>query len=80
MLAATNVILTGLAVADILVMVDYIPYTFYTYIQPGVSEDDRYSYKYSVLTLIHAHFSVVCHTISTWLTILLAVWRFLSLR
>lgn len=35
---------------------------------------------WAVYALFHAHLSVVCHTISTWLTVLLAVWRYIAVR
>ncbi|KAK6637426.1 hypothetical protein RUM44_007843 [Polyplax serrata] len=66
----TNLILTGLAIADLLVMVEYIPFSYYFYIQPK-----KYTYNLAVFILFHANFSQVCHTISIWLTVILAVWR-----
>lgn len=79
MVSPTNSILTGLAVADMLVMVDYIPYTIHNYVQDQ-SEFELYSYGWACFALFHAHFSVICHTISTWLTVLLAVWRYIAVR
>ncbi|RWS26582.1 sex peptide receptor-like protein, partial [Leptotrombidium deliense] len=78
--SATNKILTGLAVADMLVMIDYIPFAIHNFIKTHESEVDKFSLPWTVYTLIHAHVSVVGHTISTWLTVILAVWRYLSVR
>ncbi|RWS10276.1 FMRFamide receptor-like protein, partial [Dinothrombium tinctorium] len=78
MVSPTNSILTGLAVADMLVMLDYMPFTIHNYIRMDQNVTQLYSYEWSNFTLFHAHFSVVCHTISTWLTVLLAVWRYLA--
>lgn len=66
----TNLILTGLAIADLLVMVDYIPFSYYFYVK-----SKKYTYGLAVFILFHANFSQVCHTISIWLTVILAVWR-----
>lgn len=79
MVTATNSILTGLAVADMLVMVDYIPYTIHNYVQE-LSIKETFTYGWAIFALFHAHFSVICHTISTWLTVLLAVWRYIAVK
>ncbi|GFU06799.1 sex peptide receptor [Nephila pilipes] len=78
MLSPTNAILTGLAVADMLVMVSYLPFCIHNYIRVNQPPEQKFSYAWAVFTLFHAHFTVVCHTISTWLTVTLAVWRFLA--
>ncbi|XP_076338221.1 G-protein coupled receptor dmsr-1-like [Tachypleus tridentatus] len=78
MLSPTNAILTGLAVADMFVMLSYVPYTIHMYIRSNQLANERYSYSWAVFTLIHAHLTVVCHTISIWLTVTLAMWRLLS--
>lgn len=80
MRSPTNAILTGLAVADMLVMLDYVPYTIHNYIHSGQSMVEIYSWGWSVYALFHAHFSIVCHGISIWLTLLLAIWRYLAVR
>lgn len=80
MQSATNTILTGLAVADLLVMIDYIPFTFHMYIHADQETHEKYSYPWALFTLCHAHFSVVLHSISTWLTVILAIWRYTSVR
>ena len=75
----TNCILTGLAVADLLVMLDYMPFTIHYYILEEPI-NSLYSFEWTLFTFFHAHFSIVLHAISTWLTILLAVWRLLVVR
>lgn len=77
MASPTNSILTGLAVADMLVMIDYLPFTLVTYVMV-LGDCVRYSYGMAVFTLFHAHFSVVCHTVSIGLTLTLAVWRYVA--
>ncbi|XP_049512459.1 LOW QUALITY PROTEIN: G-protein coupled receptor dmsr-1-like [Dermacentor silvarum] len=75
MVSPTNGILTGLAVADMLVIATYLPYTITTHVMPPARTQ---SFGTAVFILVHAHVSVVFHTVSTWLTVTLAVWRFLA--
>lgn len=78
MVSPTNAILTGLAVTDLLVMVEYIPYTM-QYVWQWESITSRFSWGWAVFTLIHAHLSQVFHTISIGLTVMLAVWRYIAI-
>ena len=75
MISPTNAILTGLAFADNLVMIEYIPFAVHMYILAGRPVADKFTYPWTVFVLIHAHVSQVFHTISIWITVLLAVWR-----
>lgn len=77
MASPTNAILTGLAVADLLVMVEYIPFALHMYllIRPP---SEKYSYPWTVFVLFHSNFAQVFHTISIWLTVTLAVWRYIA--
>ncbi|XP_014285898.1 G-protein coupled receptor dmsr-1 [Halyomorpha halys] len=77
MSSPTNAILTGLAVADLLVMLEYIPYCWREVLAVRPKRD-KFSYGHALLVLLHAHFSQVFHTISIWLTITLAVWRYIA--
>lgn len=76
----TNAILTGLAVADFLVMIDYIPYAWFDYILPHMnySRKTLFSYSTAWYIMFHSIFAQICHTISIWLTVMLAVWRFIA--
>lgn len=76
MVSPTNAILTGLAVADLLVMVEYVPFAYHMYMRPAdYPRADRFSYEWSLFVLLHSDFSQAFHTISIWLTVTLAVWR-----
>ncbi|XP_047004226.1 G-protein coupled receptor dmsr-1-like [Schistocerca americana] len=77
MVSATNSILTALAVADLLVMVEYVPYALHTYLlkRPRARS---YTYAWAVFVLFHSNFAQVCHTVSILLTVELAVWRYLA--
>ncbi|XP_017887759.1 sex peptide receptor-like [Ceratina calcarata] len=77
MRSPTNIILTGLAVADLLVMIDYIPYAFHLYLYRR-SRRDTFTYGWTIFVLFHSHFAQVCHTISICLTLILAVWRYVA--
>ncbi|KAJ8928493.1 hypothetical protein NQ314_018948 [Rhamnusium bicolor] len=76
----TNLILTGLAVADLLVMLEYIPFTFHRYLNEEKRKYiDNYSYNWAVFTIFHALFSQVFHFISCCLTVILAIWRYMAI-
>lgn len=77
MQSPTNMILTGLAVADLLVMIEYIPYAIHMYLYKR-SRKDTFTYGWSIFVLFHSNFTQVCHTISICLTVTLAVWRYIA--
>lgn len=79
MITSVNIILTWLAVADTLKMLDYLPFVtkFYILKDPNLEYFQTRSYSAMVFLLFHASFSIVCHTIAVWLTIALAIFRFL---
>lgn len=76
----TNAILTGLAIADFLVMIDYIPYSWFDYILPNMNYTRKtlFSYSSAWFIMFHSIFAQICHTISIWLTVTLAVWRYIA--
>ncbi|CAH0394927.1 unnamed protein product [Bemisia tabaci] len=77
MRSPTNSILTGLAIADLLVMIEYIPFSWHMYIRKQ-SRREHYNYYWSLFVLFHSNFAQVCHTVSIWLTLLLAIWRYIA--
>jgi hypothetical protein len=80
MISPTNAILTGMAVTDMFVIASYIPFAIHNFVRIDTSETVMYSRGWAIFTLFHAHFTVVCHTISIWLTVILAIWRYLAVR
>jgi len=79
MRSPTNAILTGLAVADLAVMLEYIPYTVHDYIlTDSLPREDKLSYSWACFIKFHSIFAQVSHTISIWLTVTLAVWRYIA--
>lgn len=41
-----------------LVMIDYVPFAYHTYIHTNQPVSEQYSYNWAVFTLVHAHLSV----------------------
>lgn len=80
MISPTNAILTGLAVSDMAVMISYFPYAIHNFFRKNLTQEEQFSTGWAYFTLFHAHFTVVCHTISIWLTVILAIWRYLAVR
>lgn len=80
MRSPTNHILTGLAVADLVVMLDYIPYVIIDNLLPmfRVSRELRLAYSATWFVMFHSIFAQICHTISIWLTVTLAIWRYIA--
>ncbi|KAK2583470.1 hypothetical protein KPH14_009439 [Odynerus spinipes] len=78
MITPINKILTALAFADMLVMLEYIPFAVYIYFV--LPERQIFPYGWAVFVLFHMHFTQVFHTISIALTLTLAVWRYIAIR
>ncbi|XP_045109775.1 G-protein coupled receptor dmsr-1-like isoform X1 [Portunus trituberculatus] len=72
MATPTNLLLLGLAVADLLVVTEYIPYAASMLVGGDSLVEAR---EYALYIITHAHLSQVCHTIAIWLTVSLALWR-----
>lgn len=76
----TNYILTALAVADLLVMIEYIPFVLHGYIDMEKRfYVQHYTYNWAVFTMFHALFTQILHFISCCLTVLLAIWRHIAI-
>ncbi|XP_055840830.1 G-protein coupled receptor dmsr-1-like [Episyrphus balteatus] len=80
MRSPTNAILTGLAIADLTVMIDYIPFAFHGNILPSMNypREKQLTYSWACFVKFHSIFAQTCHTISIWLTVTLAVWRYIA--
>jgi hypothetical protein len=79
MITSTNIILTWLAVTDTLKMTSYLMFATEFYILkdsslPLLVTRNIHSVRF---LLFHASFALVCHNIAIWLTISLAIFRFL---
>ncbi|XP_031357609.1 probable G-protein coupled receptor 139 isoform X2 [Photinus pyralis] len=75
--APINRILTGIAVADIFLMVEYTSFAYYYYIElPGKL---NFPYWGAAFIIFHANFTQILHTISICLTLTLAIWRYIAI-
>ncbi|XP_031640943.1 sex peptide receptor [Contarinia nasturtii] len=72
-----NTILKWLAVADMFLMIEYIPFSIHMYIGP---RPVGFKYLWSVYILFHMHFTQILHTISISLTVILALWRYIAIK
>lgn len=76
----TNYILTALAVADLLVMLEYIPFVLHRYINLEKRfYAQHYTFNWAVFLMFHALFTQILHFISCCLTVLLAIWRHIAI-
>jgi Serpentine type 7TM GPCR chemoreceptor Srw len=81
MLSAINCILTGLAVSDGLTMAAYLPFALRFYVLYGVEPTPERNEQSAVrFMLFYARFSVVVHTTSIWLTVVMATFRYIFVR
>jgi len=75
-----NYILTGLAVSDILIMLAYIPFAIVFYVLYGLKLSVLWTLSAARFLLFYARFSVIIHTASIWLTVVLATFRYVIVR
>ena len=78
----TNALLTWLAVSDVLTMIPYVPFVihFYCAFPPEDISPEKYTYNWVMYMLFLINFAATTHTISIWLGVSLAVFRFIQLR
>nr|XP_022906111.1 sex peptide receptor-like [Onthophagus taurus] len=80
MRSPTNFILTGLALADLMLMLEYVPYSVHVYFDPlNRKRISYFTYQAAVFMFFHALFSQICHFISCCLTLILAIWRYIAI-
>ncbi|CAH1783972.1 unnamed protein product [Owenia fusiformis] len=77
MINSVNCILTWLAIADLLTMMSYLPFALYFYCLTGPDETYGHSYNWVAFILFHNCFSITSHTIAMWLTVSLAIFRYI---
>ena len=75
MRSPTNIILTGLAIADLLVMIDYIPYVIHLYLYRR-SRRDTFTYGWTIFVLFHSNFAQVTNRRTHFRTIQIRNIRF----
>lgn len=82
MASPTNLILTWLAIADVLTMLTCLPTNIHFYIKRDVQLQplETRSLAWIRYFFFHANFTVACHTIAIWLTITLAIFRYVYIN
>ncbi|XP_045501801.1 G-protein coupled receptor dmsr-1-like isoform X1 [Colias croceus] len=76
--APINRLLKWLAVADVFVMLEYVPFAIYKYLI--LPETLDFSYSWAMYLLFHMHFAQILHTASICLTLSLAIWRYIAIK
>lgn len=78
----TNALLCWLAVADLLTMIPYVPFVIHYYcaFDPTDMSPEKHTYHWTMYMLFLINFAATTHTISNWLGVSLAVFRFVQLR
>ncbi|XP_013162656.1 PREDICTED: sex peptide receptor-like isoform X2 [Papilio xuthus] len=76
--APINRLLKWLAVADVFVMVEYVPFSIYKYLV--LPEKLDFPYSWAMYLLFHMHFAQILHTASICLTLALAIWRYVAIK
>jgi thyrotropin-releasing hormone receptor len=77
MLTSTNVILTSLAVADMLTMMSYLPYAVYYHCLYRPDPLLGHSAGWVAYLIFNMNFVMTTHTVAMWFTVLLAVFRYI---
>jgi len=72
----TNHLLTALAIADLLTMVSYLPYAVYYYCITVPDPSYGHPAGWVVYLLFNIYFTITTHTAAMWLTVTLAVFRY----
>ena len=81
MISPTNLLLTALAISDGITMMLYLPFVICFYLIHGTEPSpERNSLKATVFLQLYAWFSVVSHTTSIWITVTLAVFRYIKIK
>ncbi|WAR15110.1 DMSR1-like protein, partial [Mya arenaria] len=76
-----NCILTGIAISDIIIMADYIPFAIHFYLATGLRDiEERYTYFWSTYLMVHSCLSNTTHTVSLWLAVVMSAIRYLFIR
>ena len=77
----TNMLLTALAVSDLLTMASYIPFALQFYVLYGLEPTPKRNTKPSIhFFLFHVNFTVTTHTVSIWLGVLLSIYRYAYIK
>lgn len=77
MISSTNIILIALAITDLLTMASYLPNAVYFYCIASPEHTYPHSKGWIIYLLINTYIMITIHTMSMWLTVVLAVFRYI---
>ncbi|XP_050413508.1 G-protein coupled receptor dmsr-1 [Patella vulgata] len=76
-----NCILTGIAIADLITMLSYIPFAIHFYLVHGLEATPaKYSYGWTIFMAVHVNLTLTTHTVSIWLGVIMAIMRYVFVR
>ncbi|KAK6044704.1 hypothetical protein COOONC_17791 [Cooperia oncophora] len=76
-----NMILTAMACCDTVVLFSNLIYTtHYSFVAFKHCHPRHWSYGWALFLIAHAHLSLVGHSSSVWLSVMLALLRYMTLR
>ncbi|CAB3397951.1 unnamed protein product [Caenorhabditis bovis] len=76
-----NMILTAMASCDTVVLFSNLIYTtHYSFVAFKYCAPKHWSYSWALFLIAHAHLSLVAHSSSVWLSVMLALIRYMTLR
>ncbi|KAK3105155.1 hypothetical protein FSP39_018330, partial [Pinctada imbricata] len=77
-----NIILTWLALSDIITMLSYVPFAMHFYcLFPSESKSaEKNSEEWMTYMIFHINLAATTHTVSIWLCVLLAIIRYIHIR
>lgn len=78
MTSPTNHLLTALAISDLLTMTIYLPYAIYFHCLTIPHYSHPHPRAWIVYLLFNSYFTITTHTVSMWLTVALAVFRYIA--
>ena len=81
MSSGTSTMLTTLAISDLLTMLIYVPFALHYYCFYGPLDSlEKNTKAWSYFCLFYAHISVTTHTISIWIAVVLAIFRYVQVK
>ncbi|XP_033724687.1 sex peptide receptor-like [Pecten maximus] len=77
-----NFILTWMAVSDLLTMMSYVPFAvhYYCSFSPYTVSKEKNSLPWMRFLLFHINFTATTHTVSIWLGVALAIFRYVHIQ
>lgn len=76
MQSPTNVILIGIAVTDLLLILEYFPFIYDRHLSSEIDYARHYTYSTAVWYRYHSMVSLTLHFISCCLVVVLSIWRY----